>query len=238
MSKAESSLQVGSMFSANTACSVSLDTTWNKDNEVYFFTDSSVANYTLALTKIKGLVTGGLFDECRGTAATGYYCRTSTGKANGCSWNGNYYAKASGGDSVASQYLENENKNLQERKASATDGENVDANKDLSLLKGLNKDISDYNKVRSQYDSNQDELNKHKKELEELEAKSGAGVQSIISEGVSTIGKSAITLVTTSMEASNNKGIMTGNCYLGDPANGNLFMVGGESKKLTWKLFN
>ena len=210
-------------------CSVSKCTADNID-EVCVVSGESLYTPDSAKQNLKTKIPTAIIVECR-KSDNGYYCLTSKGKEEKCSWNGQYYMKSGTSSGIADEYGKNAFDVLDKQ------AQGAGANND-SVLGRANTYISDYNKVRSQYDSNQDELNKHKKELEELEAKSGAGVQSIISEGVSTIGKSAITLVTTSMEASNNKGIMTGNCYLGDPANGNLFMVGGESKKLTWKLFN
>ena len=212
-------------------CSVSECTADNISSaEVCVVSGDNLYTPDSAKQKLKTEIPTAVIPECR-KSDNGYYCLTSKGKEGKCSWNGQYYMKSGTSSGIAEKYGSSVFDVLDKQ------AQKLEPNDD-SVLGKANNYISDYNKVRSQYDSNQDELNKHKKELEELEAKSGAGVQSIISEGVSTIGKSAITLVTTSMEASNNKGIMTGNCYLGDPANGNLFRVGGESKKLTWKLFN
>ena len=212
-------------------CSVSKCTADNISSvEVCFVSGDNLYTPDSAKQKLKQEIPLAIIVECRKSDNV-YHCLTSEGKEEKCSWNGQYYMKSGTSSGIADEYGKNAFDVLDKQAQGAKNTEG-------SVLGRANNYISAYNKVRSQYDSNQDELNKHKKELEELEAKSGAGVQSIISEGVSTIGKSAITLVTTSMEASNNKGIMTGNCYLGDPANGNLFMVGGESKKLTWKLFN
>ena len=48
-----------------------------------------------------------------------------------------------------------------------------------------------------------------------------------------------MTMLTTGMAMKENKGLMTGACYLGNPDQGGSILINeGEAKKLTWKLFN
>lgn len=98
--------------------------------------------------------------------------------------------------------------------------------------------IKNYNAVKNAYTSNQNSLNTKKKELQELKDAQNGSISSIASTSTQTLMNTANTLITTKMNSDSKRGTMTGNCYLGDPANGNLFLTEGTSKKIDWKLFN
>lgn len=98
--------------------------------------------------------------------------------------------------------------------------------------------IKNYNAVKNAYTSNQDSLNTKKKELQELKDAQNGSISSIASTSTQTLMNTANTLITTKMNSDSKRGTMTGNCYLGDPANGNLFLTEGATKKIDWKLFN
>ena len=75
--------------------------------------------------------------------------------------------------------------------------------------------------------------------LEELREKSNSSISNIASQATQTLMGSGMQLITTGMAMKQNKGIMTGACYIGDPENGGTQLIKeGEAKKLTWKLFN
>ncbi|MBR1544473.1 MAG: hypothetical protein IJ638_00825, partial [Alphaproteobacteria bacterium] len=108
-----------------------------------------------------------------------------------------------------------------------------------TLSNSIKTDEQDkYNKTLTAYNTNQNSLNTKKKEMEELKEQSSSALQGAISSGTQTLLTGATTLITTKLSADNNKGTMTGACYLGDPSNGNMIMQEGEVKKLTWKFFN
>ncbi|MCR5506437.1 MAG: hypothetical protein K6F04_01150 [bacterium] len=108
-----------------------------------------------------------------------------------------------------------------------------------TLSNSIKTDEQDkYNKTLTAYTTNQNSLNTKKKEMEELREQNSSALQGAISSGTQTLLTGATTLITTSLSAENNKDIMTGACYLGDPSNGNMIMQEGEVKKLTWKFFN
>lgn len=98
--------------------------------------------------------------------------------------------------------------------------------------------IKNYNAVKNAYTNNQNSLNTKKKELQELKDAQNGSISSIASTSTQTLMNTANTLITTKMNSDSKRGTMTGNCYLGDPANGNLFLTEGTSKKIDWKLFN
>ena len=98
--------------------------------------------------------------------------------------------------------------------------------------------VKNYNAVKNAYTSNQDSLNTKKKELQELKDAQNGSISSIASTSTQTLMNTANTLITTKMSSDSKRGTMTGNCYLGDPANGNLFLTEGATKKIDWKLFN
>lgn len=100
------------------------------------------------------------------------------------------------------------------------------------------KVVKNYNAVKNAYTSNQDSLNTKKKELQELKDAQNGSISSIASTSTQTLMNTANTLITTKMNSDSKRGTMTGNCYLGDPANGNLFLTEGATKKIDWKLFN
>ena len=100
------------------------------------------------------------------------------------------------------------------------------------------KVVKNYNAVKNAYTSNQNSLNTKKKELQELKDAQNGSISSIASTSTQTLMNTANTLITTKMNSDSKRGTMTGNCYLGDPANGNLFLTEGTSKKIDWKLFN
>lgn len=110
-----------------------------------------------------------------------------------------------------------------------------------TIAKGSPEDrttVKNYNAVKNAYTSNQNSLNTKKKELQELKDAQNGSISSIASTSTQTLMNTANTLITTKMTSDSKRGTMTGNCYLGDPANGNLFLTEGTSKKIDWKLFN
>ena len=108
-----------------------------------------------------------------------------------------------------------------------------------TFLKELNNDVSDYNKALNTYNTNQTKLNEQKKELEELREKSNSSISNIASQATQALMGSGMTMLTTGMAMKENKGLMTGACYLGNPDQGGSILINeGEAKKLTWKLFN
>ena len=110
-----------------------------------------------------------------------------------------------------------------------------------TVAKGSPEDrttVKNYNAVKNAYTSNQDSLNTKKKELQELKDAQNGSISSIASTSTQTLVNTANTLITTKMNSDSKRGTMTGNCYLGDPANGNLFLTEGATKKIDWKLFN
>ena len=100
------------------------------------------------------------------------------------------------------------------------------------------KVVKNYNAVKNAYTSNKNSLDTKKKELQELKDAQNGSISSIASTSTQTLMNTANTLITTKMNSDSKRGTMTGNCYLGDPANGNLFLTEGTSKKIDWKLFN
>lgn len=109
------------------------------------------------------------------------------------------------------------------------------------IAKGSEEDrttLKNYNTVKNAYTNNQNSLNTKKKELQELKDAQSGSISSIASTSTQTLMNTANTLITTKMNSDSKRGTMTGNCYLGDPANGNLFLTEGTSKKIDWKLFN
>ena len=109
------------------------------------------------------------------------------------------------------------------------------------IAKGSDEDrttVKNYNAVKNAYTNNQNSLNTKKKELQELKDAQNGSISSIASTSTQTLMNTANTLITTKMNSDSKRGTMTGNCYLGDPANGNLFLTEGASKKIDWKLFN
>ena len=98
--------------------------------------------------------------------------------------------------------------------------------------------VKNYNAVKNAYTNNQNSLNTKKKELQELKDAQNGSISSIASTSTQTLMNTANTLITTKMNSDSKRGTMTGNCYLGDPANGNLFLTEGATKKIDWKLFN
>lgn len=110
-----------------------------------------------------------------------------------------------------------------------------------TIAKGSEEDrttLKNYNTVKNAYTNNQNSLNTKKKELQELKDAQSGSISSIASTSTQTLMNTANTLITTKMNSDSKRGTMTGNCYLGDPANGNLFLTEGTSKKIDWKLFN
>ena len=110
-----------------------------------------------------------------------------------------------------------------------------------TVAKGSEEDrttLKNYNAVKNAYTSNQNSLNTKKKELQELKDAQSGSISSIASTSTQTLMNTANTLITTKMNSDSKRGTMTGNCYLGDPANGNLFLTEGATKKIDWKLFN
>lgn len=115
------------------------------------------------------------------------------------------------------------------------------SNATATIAKGSDEDrttVKNYNAVKNAYTSNQNSLNTKKKELQELKDAQNGSISSIASTSTQTLMNTANTLITTKMNSDSKRGTMTGNCYLGDPANGNLFLTEGTSKKIDWKLFN
>ncbi len=100
------------------------------------------------------------------------------------------------------------------------------------------KVVKNYNAVKNAYTSNKNSLDTKKKELQELKDAQNGSISSIASTSTQTLMNTANTLITTKMNSDSKRGTMTGNCYLGDPANGNLFLTEGATKKIDWKLFN
>lgn len=86
---------------------------------------------------------------------------------------------------------------------------------------------SRYSAAVSSYNSNQGALNKSKEELENAGKDMQAGI-SDITKGMLGGGS---TLVTNLMAAKENKGTMTGNCYLGDPEGGGTLSQKVKPKK-------
>ena len=115
------------------------------------------------------------------------------------------------------------------------------SNATATIAKGSEEDrttLKNYNAVKNAYTSNQNSLNTKKKELQELKDAQNGSISSIASTSTQTLMNTANTLITTKMNSDSKRGTMTGNCYLGDPANGNLFLTEGATKKIDWKLFN
>lgn len=125
---------------------------------------------------------------------------------------------------------------------SGTMSEFTELNKEYKQVSAGDEDskntIKNYNAVKNAYTSNQNSLNTKKKELQELKDAQSGSISSIASTSTQTLMNTANTLITTKMNSDSKRGTMTGNCYLGDPANGNLFLTEGTSKKIDWKLFN
>ncbi len=98
--------------------------------------------------------------------------------------------------------------------------------------------VSTYTSAVSTYQSNQDKINKEKKELEELREKSNSSISNISSSATQALLGSGMQMITTGMAINENKGMMSGACYIGSPEEGNIFLTEGEAKKLSWKSFN
>ena len=96
------------------------------------------------------------------------------------------------------------------------------------------KSISEYKSTLSAYETNQNSLNEANKSKEELRKK----VDEVGQQGLAQLSQGAIggttQIATSLMSQQENKGIMTGNCYIGS-GNGPLFITDGETKKITWK---
>lgn len=91
---------------------------------------------------------------------------------------------------------------------------------------------TEYSKALSAYNTNQGTLNQNREKLENA----GKDLQ----DGIADISKGVLgggtQMVTSLMTAKENKGTMTGACYLGDPENGGtLFASEGETKKISWR---
>ena len=109
------------------------------------------------------------------------------------------------------------------------------------MMKGndeANNNIKSYNSALSSYSSNQNSLNEKKKELQDLKEASSTSLNTAISTGSQAVFTAGTNIATQLMNAKNNKGTMTGACYIGDPSRGNMFLQDGQAKKLEWKLFN
>lgn len=189
--------------------------------------------------------------------------RKGGGSDNDCQYGGTYIGNASaaadciGLDKVVSCDKLNDNTyGCIERKDGASDnGEGkvlggitntmtqfTELNKEYKQVSAGDDDskntIKNYNAVKNAYTSNQNSLNTKKKELQELKDAQNGSISSIASTSTQTLMNTANTLITTKMSSDSKRGTMTGNCYLGDPANGNLFLTEGATKKIDWKLFN
>lgn len=105
------------------------------------------------------------------------------------------------------------------------------------VMKGAKSDIKSYNSVMSSYNSNQNSLNEKKKELQDLKEASSTSLNNAIATGSQAVFSAGTNIATQLMTAKNNKGTMTGACFIGDPSRGNVFLQEGQSKKLEWKLF-
>ena len=120
------------------------------------------------------------------------------------------------------------------------DKQKIGENKNLDeWYKTQDEKVSDYTKTLNTYNTNQTKLNEQKKELEELREKSNSSISNIASQATQALMGSGMTMLTTGMAMKENKGLMTGACYLGNPDQGGSILINeGEAKKLTWKLFN
>lgn len=189
--------------------------------------------------------------------------RKGGGSDNDCQYGGTYIGNASaaadciGLDKVVSCDKLNDNTyGCIERKDGASDNgggkvlggitntmtQFTELNKEYKQVSAGDEDskntIKNYNAVKNAYTSNQNSLNTKKKELQELKDAQNGSISSIASTSTQTLMNTANTLITTKMNSDSKRGTMTGNCYLGDPANGNLFLTEGVAKKIDWKLFN
>lgn len=149
-----------------------------------------------------------------------------------CEFKGDlWWAPQKTGTNASSNSNELYAKTLYEQQKNTTTGN--------TFLKDLNNDVSDYNKALNTYNTNQTKLNEQKKELEELREKSNSSISNIASQATQALMGSGMTMLTTGMAMKENKGLMTGACYLGNPDQGGSILINeGEAKKLTWKLFN
>ncbi len=184
--------------------------------------------------------------------------RKDGGSDNDCQYGGTYIGNASaaadcvGLDKVVSCDKLNDNTygcvgrtKTETKKPSGDNGyitQGVNKLKEISKINFRDEEsekvVKNYNTVKNAYTNNQNSLNTKKKELQELKDAQSGSISSIASTSTQTLMNTANTLITTKMNSDSKRGTMTGNCYLGDPANGNLFLTEGTSKKIDWKLFN
>ena len=96
---------------------------------------------------------------------------------------------------------------------------------------------SQFSSAVSNYNSSQGALNKSREELEQA----GKDIESGITDLTQGVLGGGTQLITSMMAAKENKGTMTGGCYIGDPTNSGdgtvavFFAPEGESKKISWK---
>ena len=104
-------------------------------------------------------------------------------------------------------------------------------NESLKTLKTNN-----YSSAVSTYNSKMKSVNEKKEEIASLKERKSTGIANAIGTAASTLTQQGTALTTTLISASQNKGIRTGNCYIGDPQNGGtLFAPENSRKTLSWK---
>ena len=101
-------------------------------------------------------------------------------------------------------------------------------------LKGFK--TNNYSSAVSTYNSKMKSVNEKKEEIASLKERKSTGIANAIGTAASTLTQQGTALTTTLISASQNKGIRTGNCYIGDPQNGGtLFAPENSRKTLSWK---
>ena len=104
-------------------------------------------------------------------------------------------------------------------------------------LANANLSTNNYSSAVSEYNEMVKSANEKKNELEELKNRKEDGLSNAIASGTATLVQQGAAMTTTLVSAANNKGVMSGACYLGDPQNGGVYFASdGQSKKLTWKM--
>lgn len=151
-------------------------------------------------------------------------CKKLSAECNNAIWDaakGNYIVNAKTASSAS---------------PSSTD---FDVNKIVTNLEKLNTTqyaTNNYSSAVSDYNEKVKSANEKKSELEELQERKDQGLANAISSGTATLVQQGTALTTTLISASNNKGVMTGSCYLGDPQNGGIYFAGeSQSKTISWK---
>ncbi|MBD5405689.1 hypothetical protein HDR59_04040 [bacterium] len=101
---------------------------------------------------------------------------------------------------------------------------------------GKNEDKLTLSSATETFNSMQKKVNEKKQEITSLQEKKNTGIQKAISSGAQTLTTAGSTMTMAIVNANNNIGTMTGSCYIGDPAQGGVYLMSdNEVKKLTWK---